>query len=74
MSKQQSAMGKLKEKFGDKIRAMRQDRNWSQEELARKLSWRQPNVSEMESGVHAPSYPTLVKLAKVFDVPLSDLF
>lgn len=74
MSKQRSAMGKLKEKFGDKIRAMRQDRGWSQDELARKLEWRQPNVSELESGIHAPSLPTLAKLAEVFKVPLSDLF
>lgn len=65
---------KTAQKLGKKVRAMRVERDWSQDDLARRLKWKQPNVSDLEAGKHAPSMPTLTKLATVFDVPVAALF
>ncbi|EMO51673.1 putative bacteriophage CI repressor protein [Leptospira noguchii] len=58
--------------FG-KIKKLRQEHNWTQEELANKLGVQQKQVSAYERGVNFPSTEVLIKLAEVFDVSLDYL-
>jgi transcriptional regulator with XRE-family HTH domain len=59
--------------IGQRLRALRQERDWSQARLARILGTHQTNVSEMERGVRGMSVKQLVKLARALDVSPNDL-
>jgi len=59
--------------LADRIRQLRQERRWTQAELAEKLGVHQKQVSAYERGVHAPSTDVLIKLAEAFDVTLDYL-
>lgn len=52
------------------IRALREQRQWSQEELGRRIGQKQPGVSRLETPGHAFSLRTLKTLASAFDVAL----
>ncbi len=56
------------------IRALREQRKWSQQELGRRIGRKpgqeQPGISKLETAGHAFSLATLKKLAEAFDVAL----
>lgn len=52
----------------ERIKRARREREWSQAELARRMSVTQPSVAEWESGRKAPNMKNLVRLAKLLDV------
>jgi transcriptional regulator with XRE-family HTH domain len=54
----------------EKIRQLRQERKWSQAELAEKVGVHQKQISAYERGSNNPSTEVLLKLAEVFDVSL----
>lgn len=56
-----------------RIRELRKERGWSQEELANKAGLTQSHISRLESGTHSPSSMTVEKIAKAFDMPPSSL-
>ena len=58
---------------GEKIQALRTMKGWSQDDLARKLGTKGPNVSRWETNRIAPSAETLKELAKQFDVSVDYL-
>ena len=62
-----------KSAIGPRIRALRQARRLSLEELASHTGIAAPNLSRLENGKHVPSWGTLEKLAASFDVPLGEL-
>lgn len=64
----------LKAAFGIRIRMLRRTRNYTQEELAEKLSCSTEYVSHIERGVAAPSFEMLARLASALHVQISDLF
>lgn len=51
-----------------KIKGLREARNWSQAELARRLDITRNGVNSWEQGLSMPSPACLVDLAKVFSV------
>lgn len=59
--------------ISDRIRALRQERQWSQAELGERLGVHQKQVSAYERGVNLPSTEVLIKLAEVFNVTLDYL-
>ena len=59
--------------LADRIRLLRQERRWTQAELAEKLEVHQKQVSSYERGVNVPSTQILIKLAEAFDVTLDYL-
>lgn len=59
--------------LGERIRRLRQERGWSQTQLARALEVHQKQISGYERGVHVPSTDVLIRLAEVFDVSLDYL-
>ena len=56
-----------------RIKRLRQEKNWTQAELAQKLGIRQKQISAYECGTTKPSTEVLIKLAEAFDVSLDYL-
>jgi transcriptional regulator with XRE-family HTH domain len=55
-------------RFSRRLKTMRQQREWTQAELATRAGLHRVFISELESGTHDPSLTTLAKLAKAFRV------
>jgi transcriptional regulator with XRE-family HTH domain len=58
---------------GDKVRALRKERGWLQQDLAERARVSMQTVSNLETGRHVPELATLSKIAKALGVPLSEL-
>ena len=59
--------------FGPVIRELRESRGWSQEHLAGQASLNRSYMGEIERSAVMPSLATAEKLARAFDVALSEL-
>lgn len=59
--------------LGERIKSLREERGWTQEELAKKISIGQQYISKYESGKAFPSFKTLEKLADAFGVSVDFL-
>ncbi|MCI0384602.1 helix-turn-helix transcriptional regulator [Streptomyces sp. CNQ085] len=59
--------------IGDRIRAARRDRGMSQERLAELAGMDRQAVGKLELGYTSPLLDTLLRIADVLDVELSDL-
>jgi transcriptional regulator with XRE-family HTH domain len=59
--------------ISDKIKRLRQDKNWSQDQLAQKIDVGRRFISAYETGKSLPSATTLQKLAEVFGVSIDYL-
>jgi len=59
--------------ISENIKRLRTLKNMSQKEVALTLNMDQPQYSRIESGKVEPTLTTLEKIAKVFDVSLSEL-
>ena len=60
-------------KVQEKIRAMRESKNWSQEEMATKLNMSVNGYSKIERGETNPHIQKLEQIAKEFDIDLLEL-
>lgn len=63
----------LKVLLGERIKALRKEKGWSQGELAEKVGTDGRQISRYENGHITPSADVLVKLAEVFDVSIDSL-
>jgi transcriptional regulator with XRE-family HTH domain len=57
----------------ERIRQLRQEKKWSQVELAEKIGVHQKQISAYERGANNPSTEVLLKLARIFDVTVDYL-
>jgi len=60
-------------KLGQRVRQLRKERNWTQEELEAKARVERVYLSRLEGGKQNPSVLTLRALARAFKVPLVDV-
>lgn len=67
-------MNDTKQKFGLRIKELRQAKNWTQDFLAEKLGMETQNISRMEKGIHMPNISRIELLAEIFDVKICELF
>ncbi len=58
---------------GARIQKAREDKGWTQSELARRAEIHRVSLANIERGAKVPSLATLIRLAKVLRVPLSSL-
>lgn len=58
---------------GEKIRKLRREREWTQEELGERVQIDKRNVSKYETGHLNPSKRTVEKFAKAFDISAAEL-
>jgi putative transcriptional regulator len=56
--------------FGRNVRVLREERDWTQGDLADRIGLSRPSIANMEAGKQATPWPTLCLLADVFGVPL----
>ena len=54
--------------FGDKLRALRSERGWTQQQLAEKVELVSASISAYEQGTKSPSVEVLIKLCSLFNV------
>lgn len=57
-----------------RIKELRKQHGWTQDELAELVGCSKSHVSEMEAGKKKPSNPMMVALAEAFRVPITSLF
>lgn len=55
-------------RFGEKLRILRQNRAWTQQELADKMGIGRAHVSDMERNAKAPSVEMVLKICDFFGV------
>lgn len=60
--------------FGDRIRALRQDRGWSQERLAERAGVHRTYLSSLERGERNVSLDNIYAIAEALGVPPAELF
>jgi transcriptional regulator with XRE-family HTH domain len=65
---------KLREKFGQRLRAIRLERKLSQEQFAELLGISVDFLSLIERGINAPSFENLDAFSTQLKMPLSVLF
>jgi putative transcriptional regulator len=49
-------------------------RNWSQADLAERLDVSRQTVNALETGKYDPSLPLAFKLARLFQMPIEEIF
>jgi transcriptional regulator with XRE-family HTH domain len=64
----------LREKFGNRLKAIRLSRKMSQEDFAEMLDISVDFLSLIERGINAPSFENLEVFSVQLGVPVSDLF
>jgi putative transcriptional regulator len=57
-----------------KVRDLRQQHNWSQAELAERLKVSRQTVNAIETDKYDPSLPLAFKIAKLFRLPIEEVF
>lgn len=59
--------------FGEKIKELRKVQDWTQEELANKISTDKRQVSLYENDKYLPSIDTVINISKVFNISIDYL-
>ncbi|WP_345783705.1 helix-turn-helix transcriptional regulator [Ureibacillus aquaedulcis] len=63
----------LKQKFHEQLKFLREERNWSLEELSKKVQVGVEKLAQYEKGELIPSVQTVLKLSTALEVPASNL-
>jgi transcriptional regulator with XRE-family HTH domain len=64
---------KVEETFSERLKKLRKERGWSQEDLAKRMDVSAGSVGNWEMGPHEPHPKTLRKLAGLFEVDVAFL-
>jgi putative transcriptional regulator len=56
------------------LRALRDERGWTQADLASRLGVSRQTVNAIETGKYDPSLPLAFRIARLFDRPIEDIF
>jgi putative transcriptional regulator len=58
----------------NKIKVQRAMKDWTQEELARRVGVTRKTVNTIENGIYVPSTVLALKMARAFGVTVEDVF
>ena len=58
----------------NRLKVLRAERNWTQSELADRISVTSQTINAIEKNKYDPSLPLAFKLAVVFDITIEALF
>jgi putative transcriptional regulator len=58
----------------NRIRVLRAERRWSQQDLAERLGVSRQTVNAIENGKYDPSLPLAFKIGKVFGLTIEEIF
>ena len=60
--------------MNNRLRALRAERNWTQQDLASAVEVSRQTINAIESGKYDPSLPLAFKLAGVFGQRIEEIF
>ena len=60
--------------MNNRLRALRAERDWTQQDLAAAVGVSRQTINAIESGKYDPSLPLAFKLAGAFDLTIQDVF
>ncbi|MGN3974544.1 helix-turn-helix transcriptional regulator [Tsuneonella sp. SYSU-LHT278] len=58
----------------NRLRVLRAERDWSQQDLAQRLGVSRQSVNAIETGRYDPSLPLAFRIAAVFALAIEDVF
>lgn len=58
----------------NRLKVLRAERDWSQQDLADRLSVSRQSVNAIEKGRYDPSLPLAFAIAEVFELPIEAIF
>ncbi|MCW1401521.1 helix-turn-helix transcriptional regulator [Novosphingobium sp. MW5] len=58
----------------NRLRVLRAERAWSQQDLAEKLAVSRQSVNAIETGKYDPSLPLAFRIADVFQLTIEEIF
>ena len=58
----------------NRLRILRTERGWSQQDLAGRLEVSRQSVNAIETGKYDPSLPLAFRIAELFSLPIEEVF
>ena len=58
----------------NRLKVLRAERDWSQQDLADRLEVSRQSVNAIETGRYDPSLPLAFRIADIFDLAIEDIF
>ena len=58
----------------NRLRILRAERGWSQQDLAERLEVSRQRVNAIETGKYDPSLPLAFRVAELFAIPIEEIF
>ena len=58
----------------NRLKVLRAEHNWTQEELAQRVSVSRQAINAIETGKYDPSLPLAIKLGRLFGKPVEEMF
>ena len=58
----------------NRLKVLRAERDWSQQDLADRLAVSRQSVNAIETGKYDPSLPLAFRIAELFDLPIEAIF
>ncbi|MEM6883455.1 MAG: helix-turn-helix transcriptional regulator [Verrucomicrobiota bacterium] len=58
----------------NRLKVLRAERNWSQQELEERLNVSRQSVNAIETGRYDPSLPLAFRIANVFELRIEEIF
>jgi len=63
-----------RDELKNRLRVLRAERKWSQQDLAQRLEVSRQSVNAIETGKYDPSLPLAFRIADVFDLRIDEVF
>ncbi|MEM9500621.1 MAG: helix-turn-helix transcriptional regulator [Pseudomonadota bacterium] len=60
--------------MNNRLKVLRAERDWSQQDLAERLNVSRQSVNAIEKGRYDPSLPLAFKIADVFELAIEEIF
>lgn len=58
----------------NRLKVLRAERNWSQQDLGERLGVSRQSVNAIETGKYDPSLPLAFRISDVFSLPIEEIF
>lgn len=60
--------------MNNRLKVLRAERDWSQQDLAERLGVSRQSVNAIEKGRYDPSLPLAFSISEVFELPIEEIF
>ena len=60
--------------MNNRLKVLRAERDWSQQDLAERLAVSRQSVNAIETGKYDPSLPLAFRIAELFELSIEEIF